>query len=86
MYATRLLDALIETSNQGLALRALSPSTVIVDETGVGVRVLVLPLAYNVDRQYAAAAARNGRPVANEEVHTCTTVSIHPINTTQSNY
>ena len=49
-------------------LRSLSPSSVIIDESGLGLKVLVLPLAYNVDRQYLAAAARNGRPVANEEV------------------
>ena len=68
MYATRLLDTLIDFSDKGLVLRSLSPSSVMVDESGVGVKVLVLPLAYNVDRQYAAAAGRNGRPVANEEL------------------
>ena len=71
LLATRLLDTLVELGDRGVVLRALSPSAVVVDETGTCVRVLLLPTAYDVDRQYAASAARGdaGRgAVANEEV------------------
>ena len=51
LLATRLLEALMELGDRGVVLRALSPSTVIVDEAGTHVRVLLLPAAYNVDQQ-----------------------------------
>ena len=50
LQATRLLDALIELHDSGVVLRGLSPNTVILDGTGTRVRILLLPIAYDMDK------------------------------------
>ena len=50
LQATRLLDAIIELHDSGVIIRGLSPSTVILDSTGTKVRLLLLPIAYDMDK------------------------------------
>ena len=51
LQATRLLDAMIELNDSGVVLRGLSPDTVILDDTGTKVRILLLPVAYDIDKK-----------------------------------
>jgi len=45
ILATRLLDVLIELSHERIVVHSLSPSTVIVDQSGNEIRLLLLPTA-----------------------------------------
>jgi len=57
LLATRLLEAVMELGDRGVVMRALSPSTVIVDEAGTHVRLLLLPAAYDADQHMHSARA-----------------------------
>ena len=48
--AVRILDSVIELSDRGVVLRSLSPDTIIIDESGTKVRLLVLPTAVDIDQ------------------------------------
>jgi serine/threonine protein kinase len=48
--AVRILDSIIELSDRGVVMRSLSPDTIIIDESGTKVRLLVLPTAVDIDQ------------------------------------
>ena len=50
VIASRILDSLIEIGDRGVMLRGLSPDTVLIDGAGMKIRLLMLPIACNVDQ------------------------------------
>ncbi len=49
IIASQLIDAVIDINDRGLLLRSLSPSSIILDETGLAVRILPLPTACDIN-------------------------------------
>ena len=49
ILGTRLLDAVSDFNDRNIGLRTLSPSTIVLDETGLSLRLLVLPTVCDID-------------------------------------
>lgn len=49
VLATKILDAVIGVHKDGILVRSLSPSTIIVDESGTNIRLLLLPSSSRVE-------------------------------------
>ena len=71
VIASRILDSLVEVGDRGVMLRGLSPDTVLLDEVGMKIRLLVLPIACSADHVSEQESA-NTDPVIQSYLDACT--------------